>query len=154
MRRGGSTIEVRPLPWALRGLLIVIGVLPWVLPIARAALPLGRFGDALDAAFWPVCHRIPERSIALAGVLMPICSRCAGIFAGAALGAAIARPRASFSAYKWMLFAAAAVMVIDVATQDLGLHPVLHPARIATGVFLGYVMAAAFVLHAWQRSDG
>jgi hypothetical protein len=42
------------------------------------------------------------------------------------------------------LIITAAIMVAEVITQDLGLHPVFHPTRIATGVLLGYAMAAAF----------
>jgi hypothetical protein len=32
-------------------------------------------------------------------------------------------------------------MVADVVTQDLGVHPVWHPARLATGVLWGHVFA-------------
>ncbi len=31
-------------------------------------------------------------------------------------------------------------MVLDVATQDLGLHPVWHAARLATGFAFGYAV--------------
>ena len=34
-----------------------------------------------------MCHRMPERTIELAGVAMPVCSRCGGLFTGLALGA-------------------------------------------------------------------
>ena len=36
-------------------------------------------------------------------------------------------------------------MVLDVATQDLGLHPVWHLARLSTGFAFGYAVAAACI---------
>lgn len=142
----GSPREEPPyriLPAIARVVLVIVGVLPWLVPVLRNHLPLAA-GDALDRLFWPVCHRFPERTIELAGWLMPLCSRCAGIFAGIALGAVVARPRLSLRAWRIVLLATAAIMVAEVLTQDLGLHPVFHPTRIATGVALGYAMAAAF----------
>jgi uncharacterized membrane protein len=140
---GGDDEGARLLALALRLGFTLLGVLPWVLPLLRAYLPLGRAGDLLDAAFTTMCHRLPERSLAFAGVTMPLCSRCAGIFAGVAVGALVARPRASTGAYKLALAATGVAMLADVVTQDLGLHPVWHVTRIATGAAFGYVMGAA-----------
>lgn len=127
-----------------RALLVAGGLLPWLLPFGRAYLPMGSAGEVLDQIFWPMCHRFPERTIELAGWLMPLCSRCAGIFGGVALGAAVAWPRLSLRAWRLLLILTAALMVAEVITQDLGLHPVFHPTRIATGVLFGYAMGAAF----------
>ncbi|WP_437673802.1 DUF2085 domain-containing protein [Sorangium sp. So ce131] len=137
--------------WAARGALGLLGALPWCIPLARSRLPLGELGAALDLAFAPMCHRMPGRSIALEGVMMPLCSRCAGIFAGVAAGAAIARPRLERAAWRPILIAAGALMAIDAATQDLGLHPVWHPTRLATGVVFGYAAAAAFLAQLARR---
>ncbi|MBN1193750.1 MAG: DUF2085 domain-containing protein [Methanomicrobiaceae archaeon] len=49
-----------------------------------------------------LCHQMPERSYALAGIPMPLCERCFGILLGmtALAGAAlIVRPRRGFFAY-------------------------------------------------------
>ena len=130
---------------AVRALFLFIGALPWWIPLARSRFELGVVGDALDLAFAPMCHRLPERSLLLGGALMPVCSRCAGVFAGLAVGAVIARPRLPMPAWRALLMAAVALMVADVITQDLGLRPLWHPARIATGFLLGYGMVVAFV---------
>ncbi len=90
-----------------------------------------------------MCHRLPERTIALAGVPMPLCSRCAGVFLGVAIGAIAARPRLSARAWRLLITAAGAAMVLDVVTQDLDLHPVWHVTRLATGFAFGYAIAAA-----------
>ncbi|MDR1988947.1 MAG: DUF2085 domain-containing protein [Acidobacteriaceae bacterium] len=34
-----------------------------------------------------ICHQRPERSFFVSGVQMPVCARCAGLYAGAALAA-------------------------------------------------------------------
>lgn len=124
----------------LRAALVFVCLLPWALPIARARLPLGELGTALDMVFFTMCHRRPARTLVLDGVTMPLCSRCAGIFLGIAVAAAIGRPLVALRAWRWMFGAACALMIADVVTQDLGLHPVWHPARIVTGVLVGYLM--------------
>ena len=134
------------LPRVTRAGFIVVGVLPWILPFARALLPLGRAGELLDLFFLPMCHRLPERTLALAGVSMPLCSRCAGIFAGLALGSLIQRPRVEIARFRILVAGAGALMLLDVVTQDLGLHPVWHATRIATGLLFGYALAAACLL--------
>lgn len=134
------------LPRVTRAGFIIAGVLPWILPLARARLPLGRAGELLDLFFLPMCHRLPERTLALVGVSMPLCSRCAGIFAGLALGSLIQRPRLEIARWRILVVVAGALMVLDVVTQDLGLHPVWHATRIATGLLFGYAIAAACLL--------
>lgn len=131
------------LPRVARGALVTAGIFPWILPLLRAWLPLGAIGVALDAAFTTMCHRMPSRTLTLAGVAMPLCSRCAGVFAGLAVGALAAWPRLSAAAWRAVITAAAGGMALDVVTQDLGLHPVWHAARLASGLAFGYALAAA-----------
>lgn len=131
----------------LRALFVVIGTLPWWIPLARARFPLGAVGVELDRVFIPMCHRLPERTLVLAGIAMPVCSRCAGVFAGLAVGAVIARPHLRMTVWRPTLVALGLAMVIDVVTQDLGLHPVWHPVRLATGFAFGYAMVTSFVTH-------
>jgi uncharacterized membrane protein len=149
---GESSPAERPsLLSIVRCALVLLGALPWSLPLARSRVPLGELGAALDRVFAPMCHRMPERSLALDGVVMPLCSRCAGIFAGIAAGAAIARPRLAMTAWRPILITLAALMAVDVATQDLGLRPVWHASRLATGVAFGYAVAAAFLTQIARR---
>lgn len=144
--RDGERARVRAkiVAW-FRGVLVFVGVLPWALPFLRAKLPVGELGAALDMAFFTMCHRRPSRTLVFEGVLMPLCSRCAGIFLGIAIGAVIARPLLSLRAWRWSFAAACALMVADVATQDLGLHPVWHTTRILTGVLVGHGMVIGFL---------
>lgn len=139
-----ARVRAKILAW-FRGALVFIGLLPWVLPFARARLPLGEVGTALDRVFFTMCHRRPARTLFFEGVAMPLCSRCAGIFLGVALGAVIGRPLVSVRAWRWAFAVACALMIADVVTQDLGLHPVWHPTRIVTGVLVGYGMVIGFL---------
>jgi uncharacterized membrane protein len=140
----GNRTRAKILSW-FRGLLVFIGLLPWVLPFARARLPLGEVGVGLDLVFFTMCHRRPPRTLFFEGVAMPLCSRCAGIFLGIALGAVIGRPLLTLRAWRWAFAVACALMLADVVTQDLGLHPVWHPTRVATGLLVGYGMVIGFL---------
>jgi uncharacterized membrane protein len=133
-----------------RGFFLLLGALPWALPVARSRMSLGEIGAAIDRVFVPMCHRFPARTLMLDGVQMPLCSRCAGLFAGFALAALLARPRWSMTVWRPVLIALGVAMGIEVLTQDLGLHPVWHPSRLATGFSLGYAMVTAFVTHLGQ----
>ncbi len=123
----------------------LVGTIPWWLPLLQAALPLGLFGDALEVPFVLICHRLPDRTIELAGVAMPLCSRCAGIFTGLAVGAALCWPRPNMRQTRFALLAAGLLMLADVLTQDLGVHPMWHSTRLATGTLLGWVASAALM---------
>lgn len=135
------------LPRVARATLVVIGVLPFLVPL------LGRVSGALahlvDLAFAPFCHRLPERTLVLLGAPMPVCSRCAGVYAGLALGALVRGPRASAATWRLALAIAALPMVVDVLTQDLGAHSVWHATRLTTGAIFGFVAAAAIT--SWLR---
>jgi uncharacterized membrane protein len=120
---------------------VAAGALPWALPFARRALPLGPLGGLLDGVFILVCHRRPERTLVLAGIPMPLCSRCAGIALGLALGGLLARPSPSLRATRIAALLATLLMIADVIAQDLGLHPLWHTTRLATGALFGYVLA-------------
>ena len=75
---------------------------------------------------------------------MVVCSRCAGVFAGIAVGAIAPLPRSLVSIGRALVLGAVGLAALDVITQDLGLHAPFHPTRLATGVLLGY-SATAFL---------
>ena len=82
---------------------------PWTTAFAAVAmlwavaLPAAAFARARPSPPWAgrvasaavyvagavVCHQRAERSFALAGVALPVCARCTGIYTGAAAAAAI-----------------------------------------------------------------
>ncbi len=96
----------------------------------------------LDDLFASVCHRMPERSFSVLGSLLPLCSRCLGLYVGAGLGLLVGRPALDVSALRLWLTVAAAALFVELFTQDLGWHPVFHPTRILTGFFVAYPLGA------------
>lgn len=147
---GDSTWEARRRAAAIltaagRAALFVGGALPWLIALWRSYFPLGKVGIALDLLFVPMCHRLPDRTLRLAGVAMPLCSRCAGIFAGIAIGSMVARPWLPLARWRGMIAVTGALMALDVVTQDVGLHAVWHPTRLLTGLLFGYAVAVTCV---------
>jgi uncharacterized membrane protein len=141
------------LPVVARVAFVLAGIVPWALPLLRAYLPIGALGVAADAIFATMCHRLPERTLVIAGVAMPLCSRCVGIFSGAAVGALAAWPRISARGHRLLITAAGAAMLLDVVTQDMGVHPVWHATRLATGFLFGYAVGAGCLV-ALLRASG
>jgi hypothetical protein len=85
---------VRLLPAAL----VVIAAAAWAGMVGSAPLLLSPASDdrAVFAAAWVyragsiLCHQQTGRSLAIHGVQLPVCARCAGLYAGGAAGAALA----------------------------------------------------------------
>ena len=134
----------RILFWA-RFSFIVVGTMPWWLPVLQALLPLGPVGAALELPFFFVCHQLSERTIVILGEAMPLCSRCAGIFTGLALGAITCWPRLTIQRARILLALGGALMLADVIMQDMGIHPVWHSTRLITGGILGWIGCAALM---------
>jgi uncharacterized membrane protein len=98
---------------------------------------------ALELPFALICHRIPERVMSIGGTPMPLCSRCAGIWLGISVAASLAWPALSLRVLRVLVPAAMALLLIDIALQDLGVHPVWHSTRLLTGLLLGVPMGGA-----------
>jgi uncharacterized membrane protein len=115
--------------------LIWLGVLaagPFFPP--EAGIPLYAFASL-------ICHQLPERSFHLAGTTLPVCARCFGIYAGAALGALgavrAAIPPLAAGHARWILAAGALPTAVTVAGEWLGLWYPSNAARAAAGIVLG-----------------
>jgi uncharacterized membrane protein len=92
-----------------------------------------------------MCHQRPERSLWFLGAPMVVCSRCAGVYLGVALGVALPLPRRLLAYGRGLVIAAIALATLDVITQDLGLHAPFHPVRLATGLLLGWTGCAFLI---------
>lgn len=91
----------------------------------------------LQAPWLFVCHRLPERTLAIAGTPMPICSRCAGLWLGISIAGALAWPPLPLRVLRIVVPVAGLLMIADVVSQDAGWHPVWHSTRLLTGLLLG-----------------
>jgi hypothetical protein len=80
---------------ALRRAFVAAAIAWMVALLAAAPLAGGRAGGSAGYLFSALvyavggvlCHQRPERSVQLWGAQFPVCARCAGIYAGAVLGA-------------------------------------------------------------------
>lgn len=109
----------------------------------------------VDLPFALICHRMPERVPALFGVPAPLCSRCLGLWVGLSLSAAAAWPAIPIKALRIVLPIAAALLLAEVVTQDLGWHPVFHPTRLLSGILVSVPMGGALgALLAQEISGG
>jgi uncharacterized membrane protein len=120
----------------LKGCVFAFGALPWVL----FALPgsfdaFGKFG----ALFATLCHQRPERSLSHEGVHMVVCSRCGGLYFGMALAALTLIPKRWLDHARWVIGLCVVPALIDVITQDIGLHAPWTPSRLVTGFVMGWV---------------
>lgn len=113
--------------------------LPWLR--AWPSTP-GWLGRVVGLTFLPLCHHWAGRVLELGGEPMCVCSRCAGLYAGLAAGFLLPAPALADRTYRRVLTVAIAAMAVDVVTQDAGLHAPWHPARLATGLAVGWALAA------------
>ena len=98
-----------------------------------------------------ICHQIAERSFFLDGAQMPVCARCLGIYAGAAVALLLSRPEGLAPAplQKPAYIRGAILLVLLMNLVTLGGVP--NTARAGVGAALGVAVAFA-IRHALRRS--
>jgi hypothetical protein len=79
---------------------LAAGAIMWALALPAAALAASRggrhtssertFAAAVYTLGGIICHQRPERTFHLGSIPLPVCARCTGIYAGAAIAGAIA----------------------------------------------------------------
>lgn len=144
---------------ALPGALAVAALAWW---LALAATPGMRQAGGVPsvaaglfhAACGRICHQQPGRSFARAGVQWPVCGRCAGLYAGAVVGAWVAwgdlrrrrRRRLAVPApgtWRLPLVAAALPTALTWGLEASGLAGVSTAIRFAAALPLGALAAWA-----------
>ncbi len=134
---------------------LVAGSLLWTAllfaaPLAAASPdpPVSRAGSLVYVVGGFVCHQRPERSFHMAGVPLPVCARCTGLYLSALAGALAALTFATGSTAvrraRWLLGLAAVPTVATVAAELLGLAHPSNAARAISALPLG--AAAAWVV--------
>jgi uncharacterized membrane protein len=93
-----------------------------------------------------ICHQRPERSFHAAGLPLPVCARCTGIYLGAAVAAfvALSRLRAPVrgnaeQSRRWrrILLLSAVPIAVTIALEWLGPLPVSNMMRAISGAVAG-----------------
>ncbi|HEX5473184.1 MAG TPA: DUF2085 domain-containing protein [Vicinamibacterales bacterium] len=130
-------------------LFVWLAALLWApVAVASSDQAIATAGALVYAAAGFVCHQRPERSFALAGRTLPVCARCAGLYASAMIGGmlalAFARDAASSRQTRLLLAAAAIPTVFTVAVERAGWMYPSNLARAIAAIPLG--CAAAWVV--------
>jgi uncharacterized membrane protein len=132
-------------------LLLAVCAAAWIaLLVAAPILPVP-IAAALYAAGSLICHQRPDRSFHLLSAQLPVCARCTGIYAGAALGVlgAVFFPRlrrvAADTSARMLLAAGAALTALTLVVEWSGLSPLSNAARFAAGMPLGCAVALVVV---------
>jgi uncharacterized membrane protein len=98
--------------------------------------------DALGmrATLRGICHQDPGRSLRIAGHLMPVCARCAGLHFGvisAFLAILLAR-KAPRARVRWAALAIGVLLIAAATLLESGLEvDTGFPVRVASGLALG-----------------
>ena len=116
---------------------------PWLFSHSPA------LGFALQRGFSLVCHQNPDRSFVVFGGTVAVCARCLGIYLGAAVGLAAACVSEQLA--RRLLFAAAAVNLVDWLAEFTGLHGNWMFARFALGLALGMTGAMLVAANFYPR---
>ena len=106
---------------------------PWLPPpLAASVYALGSF----------ICHQRPDRSFAIAATQLPVCGRCLGIYAGAAVGAMVARWLGPVRYPRRWIAGAVAPAVLSLFGEWSGVVHPTNAGRGVTGLIAGGVIAA------------
>jgi len=141
----------------VRALVIASGL--WVMAVVSAPLAiafrppvLSMCAAAVYAAGAHVCHQRPDRCFWIHGRPMPVCARCSGLYAGAAVAAPLALVCASaLSRRRGRLLAAIAALptAITWGIEIAGLAHSSNIMRAAAALPLGFA-AAWIVVTTWR----
>ena len=116
---------------------------PRALHSGTAAGPL----SVLYAASARICHQRPERSFFIAGVQMPVCARCSGLYLSGALGSLVAWVgRRALRRPLPLLMAAALPTAITFGLEVAGLMRFSNAMRALAALPLGACAGWLFVL--------
>jgi uncharacterized membrane protein len=134
---------------------LTVGALVWAttLLLAPFALQRGRGVSTASALIYQgaslICHQRPERSFHLAGIQLPVCARCTGLYlsgAAAALAAWAGRRRPAMPrATRTVLALAAIPTALTFAVELAGLTYPSNTARAVSALPLGAAAGWIFV---------
>jgi uncharacterized membrane protein len=124
--------------------LLASAAVAWVALLVAAPFLPASVAGILYAFGAGICHQIPERSFYVEGSQLPVCGRCFGVYAGAAIAAlASCGPslvRLGHVREARLLLIAAIPTLVTIALEWTGLHA-SNLARAAAGAPLGGAVA-------------
>jgi len=152
------------MPMRIARAFFVAAAISWPLAILLAP-HAGEWGALAYLLGSLICHQNPERSFHMAGVQLPVCARCTGVYLGAglaAIGGLVGAPefrgvirtkQLTSTRARTFLIVAALPTVITAATNALGWWDASNTLRAALAVPLGFaacvVVAAVLAGELW-----
>ncbi|PYR75676.1 MAG: hypothetical protein DMF87_19875 [Acidobacteria bacterium] len=127
-------------------LLVALAACAWLALLMLAPLLAAPLAAALYAVGAQICHQRPERSFHLFAAQLPVCARCLGLYAGAALGSPLALAsavRARIAAWpsRMLLVTASIPTVLTLVAEWSGAWGGSNAVRAAAGLPLGGAVA-------------
>jgi uncharacterized membrane protein len=141
--RCSTSIRIRTLLAAVWGMLCAaIAAAPWF-----ASHSYHNVASALYLLFSGICHQIPERSFALFGYPLPVCHRCAGIYAGLFLGCFVVLSgiHRHTGARRYLVLGSITALAMDALAPVAGLWNNSAFSRFSTGLLFGIVTSLLVV---------
>jgi uncharacterized membrane protein len=135
-------VLVRALVIAALAWVAAITLAPFAIASTRTGLSLG--AAAVYAAGARICHQRPDRCFRIGGVPMPVCARCTGLYAGAAVAAPLALLVASGLSSRHARRIAAVAALPTLLTWSIEMAGFAHPSntvRAIAGLPLGFAAA-------------
>jgi uncharacterized membrane protein len=109
--------------------------------IASKSVFLNYLGSAIYFFMDPVCHQLPQRSLYLVSIPMPVCARCFSIYSSGVfvfLWQLLSKKRNSWS-LKVYLFLVIPV-VVEIISEKIGLYHNIFEVRMVSGLLLGVII--------------
>lgn len=135
-----------------KALALTIGAVLWTLLLVAAPAAITRPALAVPSATIyalssRICHQRPERSFHIAGVPMPVCGRCFGLYVSGAFGAALAWGwrRIPGERSRWLLAVAAVPTASSWSVEAAGLAAFSNLTRATAALPLGIAAGWVFV---------
>ena len=126
----------------------------FVVPFLSSNSETSELGKGAFILYRPMCHQLPSRSLFVFGEQMPVCSRDFGVYFGMLAGALaftlLYGARGAKLLPLWIFIGAMVPIGIDGGAQlvsgylllpVIGTYESTNPVRVATGLFMGFVMS-------------
>ena len=125
---------------------IALAACAWLALLLVAPLVPAPLAAALYAVGAQICHQRPERSFHLFAAQLPVCARCLGLYAGAAVGSMVAlasavRSRIASWSLRALLVAASIPTALTLVAEWSGVWGGSNAVRAAAALPLGCAVA-------------
>jgi uncharacterized membrane protein len=121
---------------------LALGAAVWLIGLIAAPFLPVPVSAAIYTIGALVCHQRPDRSFDIAGLQLPVCARCLGLYGGAAVGAWAAPFLGRIRRPRMLVIVATLPALTSLIVEWIGLYRPSNAIRAVTGVIAGGIVAA------------